>query len=217
MDEVKFAIDPQPRHSYDPAKVKELLKKAGAENTEIPLSVGDAAFTGAVDAALIWEQNAKEAGLRANAVEAGDDFTRRMVAFFADYDAQCNREGVADFAELLLWCHAPELALEITRRQRDDRSLRSAVAQRDVLGIELADLQLALMKAWKLPELLVRLGDVRHAGQVQVRNVLLAVRVARHTATGWDNAALPDDIADIGALLQLGPAPTMALLRGIDS
>ena len=46
--------------------------------------------------------NAKEAGLRANAVEAGDDFTRRMVAFYADYDAQCNREGVVDFAELLL-------------------------------------------------------------------------------------------------------------------
>ncbi len=46
--------------------------------------------------------NCKESGLRANAVEAGDDFTRRMVAFYADYDAQCNREGVVDFAELLL-------------------------------------------------------------------------------------------------------------------
>jgi DNA helicase-2/ATP-dependent DNA helicase PcrA len=44
----------------------------------------------------------KESGLRANAVEAGDDFTRRMRDFFADYDAQCNREGVVDFAELLL-------------------------------------------------------------------------------------------------------------------
>ena len=46
--------------------------------------------------------NCKEAGLRANAVEAGDEFTRRMVAFYADYDAQCRREGVVDFAELLL-------------------------------------------------------------------------------------------------------------------
>ena len=46
--------------------------------------------------------NCKEAGLRANAVESGDEFTRRMVAFYADYDAQCNREGVVDFAELLL-------------------------------------------------------------------------------------------------------------------
>src|SRR5258706_3214639 len=46
--------------------------------------------------------NAKEAGLAANGVEAGDEFTRRMVAFYAEYDAQCNREGVVDFAELLL-------------------------------------------------------------------------------------------------------------------
>ena len=46
--------------------------------------------------------NSKEAGLRANAVEAGDEFTRRMVQFYADYDAQCNREGVVDFAELML-------------------------------------------------------------------------------------------------------------------
>jgi len=35
-------------------------------------------------------------------VEAGDEFTRRLVTFYADYDAQCNREGVVDFAELLL-------------------------------------------------------------------------------------------------------------------
>ena len=81
----------------------------------------------------------------------------------------------------------------------------------------MADLQQALMKAWRLPEILVRLGDARHAEQVQVRNVLLAVRVARHTAAGWNNADLPDDIAAIGELLQLGPAPTMALLRDIDA
>jgi DNA helicase-2/ATP-dependent DNA helicase PcrA len=46
--------------------------------------------------------NCKESGQRANAVEASDEFTRKMVAFYADYDAQCNREGVVDFAELLL-------------------------------------------------------------------------------------------------------------------
>jgi HD-like signal output (HDOD) protein len=122
-----------------------------------------------------------------------------------------------DFAELLLWCHAPALALDIARRQRADAALRSAAAQQAVLGVELADLQQALMKAWRLPALLVRLDDARHAEQTQVRNVLLAVRVARHSALGWDNAALADDIADISALLQLTPAPTLALLRDIDA
>jgi DNA helicase-2/ATP-dependent DNA helicase PcrA len=44
----------------------------------------------------------KEEGLRARDVPAGDDLTRRQVEFFASYDEQCQREGVADFAELLL-------------------------------------------------------------------------------------------------------------------
>jgi DNA helicase-2/ATP-dependent DNA helicase PcrA len=44
----------------------------------------------------------KEQGLRAHEVEAYDPYTRRKVEIFAEYDAQCQREGVVDFAELLL-------------------------------------------------------------------------------------------------------------------
>jgi len=44
----------------------------------------------------------KEQGVRAAAAEAWDDFTRRRVDLYAEYEAQCNREGVVDFAELLL-------------------------------------------------------------------------------------------------------------------
>ena len=44
----------------------------------------------------------KEQGLRAGQAEAYDDYTRRRVELYAEYDAQCQREGVADFAELLL-------------------------------------------------------------------------------------------------------------------
>lgn len=55
---------------------------------------------------LCWFINsAKEQGLRAAAVEAPDDFTRRQVELYRAYDEQCNREGVVDFAELLLRCH----------------------------------------------------------------------------------------------------------------
>jgi DNA helicase-2/ATP-dependent DNA helicase PcrA len=46
----------------------------------------------------------KESGRRANAVEAGDDWSRRMTELYTEYDKQCNREGVVDFAELLLRC-----------------------------------------------------------------------------------------------------------------
>ncbi len=45
---------------------------------------------------------AKEAGARAHDLPGHDPHTRRMNELFAEYDAQCQREGVVDFAELLL-------------------------------------------------------------------------------------------------------------------
>jgi len=44
----------------------------------------------------------KEEGVRAGDVAITDDRTRRFVEFYAAYDEQCRREGVVDFAELLL-------------------------------------------------------------------------------------------------------------------
>ncbi len=44
----------------------------------------------------------KEAGLRPHAVEAWDDYTRLRVQLYQEYEAQCQRESVVDFAELLL-------------------------------------------------------------------------------------------------------------------
>ncbi len=49
--------------------------------------------------------SAKDEGLRAGQVEAGDDYSRQMAEFYARYDEQCQREGVVDFAELLLRVH----------------------------------------------------------------------------------------------------------------
>ncbi|MEW9899492.1 UvrD-helicase domain-containing protein [Chitinivorax sp. PXF-14] len=47
----------------------------------------------------------KDAGLRANGVNAFDDFSRKLVELYAAYDLQCQREGAVDFAELLLRCY----------------------------------------------------------------------------------------------------------------
>ena len=46
--------------------------------------------------------NAKEAGLRAVYVTVEDVFSRRMLEFYQAYEQQCHKEGVVDFAELLL-------------------------------------------------------------------------------------------------------------------
>ena len=59
-------------------------------------------------------------------------------------------------------------------------------------------------------------ADDSNAEASQVKNVLLAVRVARHSTQGWDNAALPDDVAAVGALLQLSGTSALKLLREID-
>lgn len=121
-----------------------------------------------------------------------------------------------DFAEMLLWLHAPGLALGIAQTQRVDPTLRSAAVQRALLHVELADLRRSLMRAWRLPELLARIEDDRHADRPQVRNVRLAVRLARHTANGWHDPALDDDLREIAALLNLAEVPTLHLLREID-
>ncbi|MBI3347440.1 MAG: HDOD domain-containing protein [Burkholderiales bacterium] len=121
-----------------------------------------------------------------------------------------------DFAEMLLWVHAPDLALQIADLQEADRALRSVAAQRQVLGIELADLEQALMQRWRLPELLKRITSDKDERDPQVRCVHLAVRLARHTARGWDDAAVPDDLHDIAELLNLGEAHALKLLHEFD-
>ena len=51
---------------------------------------------------MYFINNAKDNGLRASQVEAYDHVQKRMVELYDAYDQQCQREGVVDFAELLL-------------------------------------------------------------------------------------------------------------------
>lgn len=122
-----------------------------------------------------------------------------------------------DFAELLLWCEAPGLALELQRAQRADPALRSSIAQRAVLNVELADLQQSLLRAWRLPQFLIMATDDRHAEHPSVKTVALAVRLARHSANGWDNAALPDDFSAAAELLNLSIGAARQLVLDIDA
>lgn len=135
-----------------------------------------------------------------------------------DTDAEVIHEAALlhDFAEALIWCHAPQLALEMRHRQRADSSLRSAQVQLDVLHVTTADLEQELMKLWRLPPLLQHLTNNRRASEPRVRNVLLAVRLARHSQEGWDNPAIPDDMSELAALLNLNPASVRSLVRDID-
>ncbi len=71
--------------------VKRLLKNLNVDDEKYP------------PREMTWFINAqKEAGLRPAAVEAYDDWTRKRVELYEAYEAQCQREGVVDFSELLL-------------------------------------------------------------------------------------------------------------------
>jgi HD-like signal output (HDOD) protein len=109
-----------------------------------------------------------------------------------------------DLAEMLLWCFAPDLALQILKMLRADKALRTRDAQQTVLGFRILDLQNALMIEWKLAAMLQSLMDDAHpVAPARQMNVALAVNLARHSAHGWDNPALPDDYAAIQKLLNL--------------
>lgn len=76
------------------AAVKRLLKALNVDDEKYP------------PRELTFFINAqKEAGLRPAAVEAWDDWTRKKVELYEAYEAQCQRNGVVDFPELLLRCY----------------------------------------------------------------------------------------------------------------
>jgi len=73
------------------ALIKRLLKSLGVDDEKLPPR----------DLQYFINGN-KEQGRRAAHVEAYDEHSRHLTELFAEYDRQCNREGVVDFAELLL-------------------------------------------------------------------------------------------------------------------
>lgn len=70
---LKYAIQPEPKHGYDPEKAKEVLAKAGIENLTVDLSTSTAAFDGAVDAAQLMQASAAKAGITINIINEPAD------------------------------------------------------------------------------------------------------------------------------------------------
>ncbi|KKM59317.1 hypothetical protein LCGC14_1548200 [marine sediment metagenome] len=67
-----FASELEQR-TYDPDKAKYHLKKGGAADQKFKLHVADAAFTGAIDTALIYKENATKAGIDIEVVKEPND------------------------------------------------------------------------------------------------------------------------------------------------
>jgi HD-like signal output (HDOD) protein len=173
------------------------------------------------EAALATDAGALDGlGAVLNRSQRASDFALAFAVHRMDHDASLIHSAALlhEFTEMLLWLRAPRLAGEIIRRQRILPQLRSSDAQRAVLKVTLAELQQALFSSWHIPQALTTLVNPELAGSsAQALTVELATRVARHSAKGWDNPAIPDDVRDIAELLQIGIEPTEHLLIEIDS
>lgn len=121
-----------------------------------------------------------------------------------------------EVTEVLMWCFAPSLALKVRDLLAQDRTRRSSDAQKEVYGFRLEELKRGLVHAWRLPQLLADLMDDTHAEQPRVLNVTLAVNLARHSAKGWEDPALPDDLSAIENLLHISHNALLAKL-GLDA
>ncbi|HUW50752.1 MAG TPA: HDOD domain-containing protein [Sulfuricella sp.] len=118
-----------------------------------------------------------------------------------------------DLAEILLWCFAPTPMQYIREKMRRDPTLRSMTMQLESLGFSLLELQLAIATAWHLPKLLLSLMDESLADMPRTRCVTLAVALARHSANGWNDAALPDDYKGMQELLKISPQEAWDRIR----
>ena len=69
----RYHADSLPQRTYDPEQAKHHLKKAGMENLSVDLSASEAAFAGAVDAAVLYKEHAAAAGININVVREPND------------------------------------------------------------------------------------------------------------------------------------------------
>jgi HD-like signal output (HDOD) protein len=109
-----------------------------------------------------------------------------------------------DVVEMMLWCAAPAQALRVERALRADRRLRSEHAQRAVLGVSLLEVSGEACRRWRMPAVLQSLINDHRVNRPREANVVHAVAIARHSARGWHDPALPQDYEEAGRLLGIG-------------
>ncbi|MEM7059177.1 MAG: ABC transporter substrate-binding protein [Pseudomonadota bacterium] len=72
-NQYRATTDEIPQRDYDPDKAKFHLKKAGLDSLTVDLSASNTAFAGAIDAAVLFAERAKVAGININVVREPDD------------------------------------------------------------------------------------------------------------------------------------------------
>jgi hypothetical protein len=147
----------------------------------------------------------------------GADIALAFAVHRADPEAASLHASVLlhEAAQMLVWCHAPTLALRVDAALQDEPGLRSTAAQERVLHASYDAIQQALAARWNLLPLLQEAGAPGRAVRPSDRIREIAMRMARHAGLPWDHPALVDDLAHAGELLSLAPDATMRLVQDI--
>jgi len=69
----RFHADELEQREFDPDRARHHLREAGLDSLTLDLSASDAAFSGAVDAAVLFSESAAEAGININTVREPSD------------------------------------------------------------------------------------------------------------------------------------------------
>jgi hypothetical protein len=127
---------------------------------------------------------------------------------WANYMADMKSEEVFigallyDMGEILLWAYAPAQALQIRKLARRNK-ISLAQAQKEFLGFDARELQLAIAEAWRLPELMQAFMLCGNTVQPRILWVTLAASVARLAEVGWHDPALLANYEVIAEMLHM--------------
>ena len=124
-----------------------------------------------------------------------------------DVEAELLHEAALlhDFAELLVWVHAPALAAALQQEAHGETGRSREALERRILGVTLNELEQAALQRWHMPTGLSRVTDAREAANPRARTVMMAARVALHTEEGWGLPCLQEDFLELGDLLGITP------------
>lgn len=114
--------------------------------------------------------------------------------------------------EIALWFFAPEQGMRIRRLMRAE-NLELIPAFREVLGFDLREFEIALARAWHVPDMYLEMMDPQHAGRPRVLEVTLATSIARRSEGGWYDEELHKDIEEVANLLHMDSDEAVARIH----
>ena len=113
---------------------------------------------------------------------------------------------------LALWAHSPRTMLKL-KKQAGPAFFCDEEAQRQVLGLELRALSLALVEHWGLSSFIQTSLDSNVQNNNRIHSIGLGRRVGQATDLGWDNPTTEQLLEELSAFLRMDISETFEQIR----